>query len=227
MYATTLKKIEPPKSDMISYVISLKVTLKQYVQKLKLDMSSCSVITWLVCPLVFFRNRNALTFLISFQVAENKDSLFFYLLFLRLFPMSPNWFMNMVAPIIGVPVHLFFLSVFIGESTSFRFITYLSLLFKQSQILRQGIWSTKHLEKTKSVKRSCSIVVVAMFLMSVSVTCIIVIPTYICSQISCQKNKKVSVSWILISVCQFLVPKLMGIHCSCCSVFFGLCGQKS
>ncbi|KAL8596744.1 hypothetical protein ACOMHN_046361 [Nucella lapillus] len=48
------------------------------------------------------------------KVRENSDGLFFYLLFLRLFPMSPNWFMNVVAPIIGVPIHLFFLSVFIG-----------------------------------------------------------------------------------------------------------------
>ena len=68
------------------------------------------------------------------QVSENADCLFFYLLFLRLFPMSPNWFMNMVAPIIGVPVHLFFLSVFIGESTSSWCIAHLSVLFDISQV---------------------------------------------------------------------------------------------
>lgn len=48
------------------------------------------------------------------KVTENMDGLFFYLLFLRLFPMSPNWFMNMAAPIIGIPIHLFFMSVFVG-----------------------------------------------------------------------------------------------------------------
>lgn len=48
------------------------------------------------------------------KVLENMDGLFFYLLFLRLFPISPNWFMNMAAPIIGIPVHLFFMSVLIG-----------------------------------------------------------------------------------------------------------------
>ncbi|XP_005090571.1 transmembrane protein 41A [Aplysia californica] len=48
------------------------------------------------------------------KVEENKDSLFFFLLFLRLFPMSPNWFMNVVAPLVGIPIHLFFLSVLIG-----------------------------------------------------------------------------------------------------------------
>ena len=50
------------------------------------------------------------------QIKENEDGLFFYLLFLRLFPMSPNWFMNMAAPIVGIPLHLFFLSVFVGNS---------------------------------------------------------------------------------------------------------------
>lgn len=48
------------------------------------------------------------------KVKDNKDGLFFFLLFLRLFPMSPNWFLNMAAPILNIPVHLFFLSVFIG-----------------------------------------------------------------------------------------------------------------
>ncbi|CAG5135023.1 unnamed protein product, partial [Candidula unifasciata] len=48
------------------------------------------------------------------KIANNKDSLFFFLLFLRLFPMSPNWMMNIVAPIVGIPIHLFFISVLIG-----------------------------------------------------------------------------------------------------------------
>ncbi|XP_045177725.1 transmembrane protein 41A-A-like isoform X2 [Mercenaria mercenaria] len=48
------------------------------------------------------------------KVTDNMDSLFFFLLFLRLFPMSPNWFLNMVSPVLDVPIHMFFLSVFIG-----------------------------------------------------------------------------------------------------------------
>ena len=46
------------------------------------------------------------------------DSLFFFLLFLRLFPMSPNWFLNMASPILNIPIHLFFMSVFIGKSNA-------------------------------------------------------------------------------------------------------------
>ena len=50
-----------------------------------------------------------------FQVKENLDSLFFFLLFLRLFPMSPNWFLNMSSPVLEVPITQFFFSVLIGK----------------------------------------------------------------------------------------------------------------
>ncbi|XP_043104649.1 transmembrane protein 41A-A isoform X2 [Puntigrus tetrazona] len=48
------------------------------------------------------------------KVEENRSSLFFFLLFLRFFPMSPNWFLNMTSPILNIPVALFFMAVFIG-----------------------------------------------------------------------------------------------------------------
>ncbi|KAA0715926.1 Transmembrane protein 41A-A [Triplophysa tibetana] len=48
------------------------------------------------------------------KVEENRSSLFFFLLFLRFFPMSPNWFLNMASPILNIPVTLFFMAVFIG-----------------------------------------------------------------------------------------------------------------
>ncbi|XP_056320693.1 transmembrane protein 41A-A [Danio aesculapii] len=48
------------------------------------------------------------------KVEENRSSLFFFLLFLRFFPMSPNWFLNMTSPILNIPVSLFFMAVFIG-----------------------------------------------------------------------------------------------------------------
>lgn len=48
------------------------------------------------------------------KVEENRESLFFFLLFLRFFPMSPNWFLNITAPIINIPIKHFFCSVLIG-----------------------------------------------------------------------------------------------------------------
>ncbi|CAG5865517.1 unnamed protein product [Menidia menidia] len=48
------------------------------------------------------------------KVEENEDCLFFFLLFLRFFPMTPNWFLNMSAPIVNIPITFFSCSVFIG-----------------------------------------------------------------------------------------------------------------
>ncbi|CAN9497832.1 unnamed protein product [Ophioblennius macclurei] len=48
------------------------------------------------------------------KVEENQDCLFFFLLFLRFFPMTPNWFLNMSAPIVNIPITFFFCSVLIG-----------------------------------------------------------------------------------------------------------------
>ncbi|KAM9484596.1 transmembrane protein 41A-A isoform 1-T1 [Salvelinus alpinus] len=48
------------------------------------------------------------------KVEENQSCLFFFLLFLRFFPMTPNWFLNMSAPVVNIPVTFFFFSVFIG-----------------------------------------------------------------------------------------------------------------
>jgi len=48
------------------------------------------------------------------KLDENKAQLPFFLLFLRLFPISPNWALNIASGVLGVPLHLFFLSVFFG-----------------------------------------------------------------------------------------------------------------
>uniref|UniRef100_A0AAY4B653 VTT domain-containing protein n=1 Tax=Denticeps clupeoides TaxID=299321 RepID=A0AAY4B653_9TELE len=45
---------------------------------------------------------------------ENRSSLFFFLLFLRFFPMTPNWFLNITSPILNIPMSVFFFSVLIG-----------------------------------------------------------------------------------------------------------------
>ncbi|XP_043931871.1 transmembrane protein 41A isoform X2 [Protopterus annectens] len=47
------------------------------------------------------------------KVEENRKSLFFFLLFLRFFPMTPNWFLNLTSPILNIPITQFFFSVLI------------------------------------------------------------------------------------------------------------------
>lgn len=51
---------------------------------------------------------------LSTKIRGHRHNLFFYLLSLRLFPVAPNWLMNMAAPVLDIPVHLFFFSVFFG-----------------------------------------------------------------------------------------------------------------
>uniref|UniRef100_UPI00358F1D63 transmembrane protein 41A isoform X2 n=1 Tax=Myxine glutinosa TaxID=7769 RepID=UPI00358F1D63 len=48
------------------------------------------------------------------EESQLEGRLFFFLLFLRLFPASPNWLLNVASPLLGVPLHLHFLSVLIG-----------------------------------------------------------------------------------------------------------------
>ncbi|XP_059408394.1 transmembrane protein 41A-B [Carassius carassius] len=48
------------------------------------------------------------------MVEKNRSSLFFFLLFLRFFPMTPNWFLNVTSPILNIPIPIFFFSILIG-----------------------------------------------------------------------------------------------------------------
>lgn len=48
------------------------------------------------------------------KAESNSQQLIYYLLFLRLFPMTPNWLINLLSPIVGVPIHLFFFSILVG-----------------------------------------------------------------------------------------------------------------
>lgn len=47
-------------------------------------------------------------------MTRHADNLFFFLLFSRLFPASPNWALNLVSPIVGVPYPQFVASVTLG-----------------------------------------------------------------------------------------------------------------
>lgn len=48
------------------------------------------------------------------QVERHRDELLSYMLFLRMTPFLPNWFINLVAPVIGVPLVPFAVGTFIG-----------------------------------------------------------------------------------------------------------------
>lgn len=48
------------------------------------------------------------------QVHQHRDNLFNYIVFLRVTPFLPNWFINLTAPVIGVPLFPFAFGTFIG-----------------------------------------------------------------------------------------------------------------
>jgi len=52
------------------------------------------------------------------QVERHRDHLFNYIVFLRITPFLPNWFINMVSPVINVPLSTFFIGTFFGWSSS-------------------------------------------------------------------------------------------------------------
>lgn len=47
---------------------------------------------------------------------DNRDNLFFYVLFLRFTPLIPNVSINVAAPIVGLPFKYFCLGTFFGIS---------------------------------------------------------------------------------------------------------------
>ena len=49
-----------------------------------------------------------------FQVARHREHLLNYIIFLRITPFLPNWFINITSPVINVPLMPFFLGTFIG-----------------------------------------------------------------------------------------------------------------
>ncbi|KAI9144785.1 snare associated Golgi protein-domain-containing protein [Paraphysoderma sedebokerense] len=48
------------------------------------------------------------------QVAQQRDHLFSYILFLRITPFLPNWFINIASPHLKIPIYTFFFGTFFG-----------------------------------------------------------------------------------------------------------------
>lgn len=48
------------------------------------------------------------------EVEKRRENLVFFMLFLRVSPLLPNWFVNLSSPIVGIPFHIFFLTTLVG-----------------------------------------------------------------------------------------------------------------
>jgi uncharacterized membrane protein YdjX (TVP38/TMEM64 family) len=69
------------------------------------------------------------------KVTARGSNLFNELLFLRLVPFTPNWLLNICLPLLEVPIHLFFLSIFFGMSHF-------------TCVMRQSLWAPCILKNT-------------------------------------------------------------------------------
>ena len=57
---------------------------------------------------------------IYLQVIHNIHNLFWYMLFLRITPLVPNWFVNISSPIVGIPFSYFFFGTLFGFKSNLK-----------------------------------------------------------------------------------------------------------
>uniref|UniRef100_M4C042 VTT domain-containing protein n=1 Tax=Hyaloperonospora arabidopsidis (strain Emoy2) TaxID=559515 RepID=M4C042_HYAAE len=76
--------------------------------------SLCFLLSYYVGRGVFSRVLAGMLGRFKAKIAQNRHHLFYYLLFLRITPLLPNWFVNIACPLVDVPFKDFFLATLIG-----------------------------------------------------------------------------------------------------------------
>lgn len=91
-------------------------------------INSCRAVLfdWRVLFLCVWLKKDSVTF--SWQVDKHRDHLINYIIFLRITPFLPNWFINITSPVINVPLGVFFVGTFLGKTCLFLLI-YFSLVY--------------------------------------------------------------------------------------------------
>ncbi|KAM4617333.1 transmembrane protein 41B [Discoglossus pictus] len=79
-----------------------------------LGASFCYLLSYLVGRPVVYKYLTEKAVKWSQQVERHRDHLINYIIFLRITPFLPNWFINITAPVINVPLKIFFLGTFLG-----------------------------------------------------------------------------------------------------------------
>ncbi|KAA0723756.1 Transmembrane protein 41B [Triplophysa tibetana] len=77
----------------------------------------------------------------SQQVDKHREHLINYIIFLRITPFLPNWFINITSPVINVPLGVFFLGTFLGVAPpSFVAINAGTTLYKLTTVGEGVSW---------------------------------------------------------------------------------------
>ncbi|KAM9817148.1 transmembrane protein 41B [Neosynchiropus ocellatus] len=79
-----------------------------------LGASFCYLLSYLVGRPMVYKYLTERAQKWSQQVENNRDHLINYIIFLRITPFLPNWFINITSPVINVPLGVFFIGTFLG-----------------------------------------------------------------------------------------------------------------
>ncbi|XP_057696392.1 transmembrane protein 41B isoform X1 [Corythoichthys intestinalis] len=79
-----------------------------------LGASCCYMLSYLVGRPVVYKYLTEKAQKWSQQVDKHRDHLINYIIFLRITPFLPNWFINITSPVINVPLGVFFIGTFLG-----------------------------------------------------------------------------------------------------------------
>uniref|UniRef100_A0A3Q0QTJ9 Transmembrane protein 41B n=1 Tax=Amphilophus citrinellus TaxID=61819 RepID=A0A3Q0QTJ9_AMPCI len=79
-----------------------------------LGASFCYMLSYLVGRPVVYKYLTERAQKWSQQVDKHRNHLINYIIFLRITPFLPNWFINITSPVINVPLGVFFIGTFLG-----------------------------------------------------------------------------------------------------------------
>lgn len=79
-----------------------------------LGASFCYLLSYLVGRPMVYKYLTERAQKWSQQVDKHRDHLINYIIFLRITPFLPNWFINITSPVINVPLGVFFIGTFLG-----------------------------------------------------------------------------------------------------------------
>ncbi|XP_072448381.1 transmembrane protein 41B isoform X1 [Chiloscyllium punctatum] len=79
-----------------------------------LGASFCYMLSYLVGRPIVYKYLTERATKWSQQVDKHREHLINYIIFLRITPFLPNWFINITSPVINVPLGVFFIGTFLG-----------------------------------------------------------------------------------------------------------------
>ena len=119
------------KYNLFSFFFFIQNLLAGAIYNVWIGFPLCCLLTACGSTLCFLLSKYFGHYLLEYYFPEKLDyfqkkfiekqqkngNLFWLLISLRLFPITPNWFLNIASPIVNIPLSLFFLSILFGKLT--------------------------------------------------------------------------------------------------------------